>query len=531
MSKYTKKSIKKSIKQPLKQPIKKAIKYDNLCKLVSSNIKYNIDQEIFAKFSKYMFQNADNIFQNHKNIFKQILNIHTSLNTSLDTFNIKINYKPLSKEYKIPCFVDILKYILNITKQFPSDNDNDKDTSKLSIESRNKLLDILSNKPASIYKYLNDNSKIGQQIMNIYYEYNINNSLELERVFPELKFHNLLLNSFTSFLVLENLEKYIKKLYTISFTYKNHEYNDIIYLFGYNNLSRSKIIKLASKIVSRLLFFNELLETNKLPSRIIFFLTDMKKEIDNQLILSRHFKTLNINTAVTNGIEIIIYREEELLKSIFHELIHFHNLDNHNMSKFQIDKLLNYIKTSHYILPNNEYLFYESITESLANILNNCYDINESINQNTLIQQFTQNYFDELLFTIFQVAKILKICKINKWQNFIKPYQNSNDLSRISNSFKQDSCVFSYYILKLYILMNFDIYLSNLLDNKLRFILTDKNISRLIEIFELGRNNKYLEQLINSILKYINLEGKINKSKINKNLIITKTLRMTCLDT
>ena len=79
-----------------------------------------------------------------------------------------------------------------------------------------------------------------------------------------------------------------------------------------------------------------------------------------------HFKTININTAVTNGLDIIIYRCEELLKSVFHELIHFHNLDFRNTPK----QLITYLKTTHNINSGNQYIVFESITEVLANILN-----------------------------------------------------------------------------------------------------------------------------------------------------------------
>lgn len=279
-------------------------------------------------------------------------------------------------------------------------------------------------------------------------------------------------------------------------------------------------------------------------------MTDMKKEIDNDVVSHMHFKTLNVNTAVTNGQDIIIYREQELLKSIFHELIHFHNLDFRNIPTTIIDYL---IKT-HNITPDNEYLLYECATELLANILNNIYMSRD-------MKTFIKNFEDELQFSTLQVSKILKICGYKEWNEFaridnwqyytnitnsssrqIKYTHIHNDIkSNVSNPkkhFKQDSCVFSYYILKFYIMLNLDIYFKNSLDNKLKFIQTEKGFNNLITIFNNARSNHILKQIMDILLKTkYNQNGKSNgklngKSNATKRqqLKINTTLRMTCIE-
>lgn len=71
--------------------------------------------------------------------------------------------------------------------------------------------------------------------------------------------------------------------------------------------------------------------------------------------------------------DIIIYRREELYKSIFHELIHFHDLDFKRLPT-ELGQMVNeYLHRTHNISPENEYLLYEAITESLANTLNTAY--------------------------------------------------------------------------------------------------------------------------------------------------------------
>ena len=133
-----------------------------------------------------------------------------------------------------------------------------------------------------------------------------------------------------------------------------------------------------------------------------------------------HFKTINVNTAVTNGQDIIIYRQQELLKSIFHELIHFHNLDFRNIPP----ELLAYLIKTHNIKSDNEYLLYECVTEAMANILNNLY-----FSKN--IKDFINNLQSEILFSTFQVAKILNICKYKKWDDFSRvDTHNNSDLKK-----------------------------------------------------------------------------------------------------
>ena len=61
---------------------------------------------------------------------------------------------------------------------------------------------------------------------------------ELEHNFPLLKTHNLLVNSFTSYRVLYDLEFNIKHLYVISFNYKGLSSK----LFIYSYVEKSPVI-------------------------------------------------------------------------------------------------------------------------------------------------------------------------------------------------------------------------------------------------------------------------------------------------
>ena len=147
------------------------------------------------------------------------------------------------------------------------------------------------------------------------------------------------------------------------------------------------------------------------------------------------------------------------------------------------------------------------------------------------IYTFQNNLIDEIIFSTFQVSKILQICKYTSWEEFTllethKPNSKKN--------FKQDSCVFSYYILKLYLLLNLNEYWGDILDNHLKFNSTPEHFNKLIALFEQGRTNTTLARFLNSLLlnhssktkysKYSKYSKKTTKNKINK------TLRMTCLE-
>ena len=545
-------------KKPLHYHSSNRDKYDkhdkhdkpNICKLSINLLKKNTLASNYTKYKKYV-KSLINKFKTSSStlpILNSIFNIKNKTH-----FTTILKELPLDKYNKIPPFIEIFKYL--ITKQ--------EFINKFSTEEIKQLqlflstIDSSTNKDTNknIYEFLSK-SKLGDKLSSNYYYLDDTIKNELTILYPSVLFHSLLINSYTSFEIIQDLEENIKKLYTFSILWKGKKIDNFLYLYMYNNkTSENNIKRIGTEIIKRILFFNEFLQTDKLPSKFIVFLTDNKKEIDEDVISKMHFKTLNINTAVTNGLDIIIYRQEELLKSIFHELIHFHNLDFRTTPP----KLISYLMKTHNINAENKYTLFESVTESLANILNNIF-------QSRDIKHFESNLESEIMFSTMQIAKILSICGYKKWKEFAKLDSSSGSGSGNSSSsdtihnhnkrnpykqFKQDSCVFSYYILKFYIMLSLDTYFKNCLDLKLKFIQTEDSFNKLIDLFDSSRHNKYLENIINNILGNKNnklYNNKINNNnnnnqtkKIIKNLnkkhsksakqnITIKTLRMTCLE-
>ena len=511
-------------------------KYSNksICKKSNSYIKLltksnNESHTSYSKYKKYVSTIVNQFIKSQTTLLSSIFKVKNNTTFTI-TYN-EVSLSDSSTKYSIPQFIDIFRYL--ITKN----NYKNDFLNKFNLEEQNLLKDKLSNKytKAQCYTFL-DTSPIGNKLLSVYNSINVTLMNDLEMKYPSLLFHKLLINSFTSYKILEDLELNIKKVILYSIVYEGKKLDNFVYLFTYDTIpikhSSEYIINLGTEIINRILFFNKFLNTTYNPDNFIIFLTNNKKEIDKELREHIHFKTINVNTAVTNGSDIIIYREEELLKSVFHELIHFHNLDFRHISPDILNNIISYLIKTHNIKENNEYLLYECITETLANILNNIY-------YSGTLKEMSINLEHEIMFSTLQTAKILNICKYKKWNQFSNSdtntdtdtdthtHKNTNTIRDKSKQFTQDSCVFSYYILKLYIFLNLDIYFKHVLDSKIKFIQTKKSCEYLIKIFDSSRNNIILEHMINSILKGLNLNKHINFHKQSKD--INNTLRMTCL--
>jgi hypothetical protein len=516
----------------MKHQTQKNIKQQPLCKKAFNIVQKNASKP-FKQYHTHLITQLNTFVAKHQHLLdtlfltKQTLlkntspthhDKHTHQHKNIYSYTIHNYSTPLDESITIPPYKEILKYLLaqpNFRKLFSS-NDITNIDNIYSSNNTNTIFDYLETHPigktmgSNFYKYISD--------------------FQLETHFPSIKFHNLLINSFTSYKVLQTLETTITNCLTISITWNNHTYQNAIYIF-YNDKNDNPNNKtFLDKIISRMLFLNLITKTDKLPNKMILILTDLEKEIDDNLLAEAHFKTLNINTAVTNGQDIIIYRKQELLKSIFHELIHFHNLDFRTIPSSVNAKFTQFLKDNHYIDENNEYIYFESVTEVLTNILNNIFHSKN-------ITEFKNNYLLETIFSTFQTFKILKICGFTSWDEFIRKRKSTNQPKK----FKQDSCVFSYYVLKLYILLNLNYYFQHILDTQLKFIDSSKSFEHLIHLFKNSFNNIYLAEVINSLLKTNSNTSKTKKNQtqtqkqtLNLNTSarnkIYRTLRMTCLE-
>lgn len=521
-----------------------------ICNQSNTELLEQVPSTIINKYKKNVSSSINKLISNHKNKITNAINISKELNLSTACKHLNLysttnsqqqqtsqqqqpkqqqsQYQSLlpvmndadkqsAAQFRIPPFIEIFRHLFTLagfTKHFTQGE----------LDEANKILALPTKH--EIYKKLH-HSELGIKLADTFAKYG--HSIDLISKFPTTDFHSLLFNSFTSYQILELIETQMNHVTICTLTAASKQYPNFLYIFhnGQGQESKSSsnelldyfgVNAIAEHILKRIVFLNKLIGKDNLPNRLIIFLTDAKKEVDDALEHAAHFRTLNINTAVTNMRDIIIYRREELFKSIFHEFIHFHNLDFKTLPTDIEKMMLDNLAATHNISLTNEYLLYEAVTESLANTLN-------AIFLSSSISQFKQNLLLEILFSTFQVSKILGVCHYASWEEFA---MLDGHVKTPGKQWRQDSCVFSYYVLKLYILLNLDTYWTNMLDSNLRVQTSMSHFKHLLDIFEQGRHNLALRHVVNHLLKNLSSTSK-NKNK-NKKTKINTTLRMTCLD-
>ena len=253
----------------------------------------------------------------------------------------------------------------------------------------------------------------------------------------------------------------------------------------FNNSNIDKIIHIENMMIKRALDFQKRSNNTSIPMIIYWFPTDYKKE------LPRDKKSLDvneINSAATFHGQlnkfIALYRLEEAPKVLYHELIHY----------FELDSIIPYGEDSEYTIQFNlksPCLLRETYCELMALLLN-VEDISIRENKN-----FMELYSIEYAFSILQKDKILNFFNI----------KNASDFHKL----KSDTNVFTYFICKTAILLS--------IDNPIDFLkkMEEKH-------FKL-HSIQFLKSFINNGFDLL------FKEKVDLNLpILNNTLRMTIIE-
>ena len=169
---------------------------------------------------------------------------------------------------------------------------------------------------------------------------------------------------------------------------------------------------------------------------IYIYLTHFKKELNRS---GKVISEKNVNSGVTYSClsknEICVYRKEELLKVVFHELLHSLGLDSEEFQKnkfnedmnnlFHVSTTGNYFEAYTEFMAVNFYLYFLSF--SLTNKLEECYELS-----NTLLQ-------NEIYFSMYQMNKVLSYNGLS----YSDLLQNKN-----TDLYREKTNVFAYYVLK-----------------------------------------------------------------------------------
>lgn len=299
---------------------------------------------------------------------------------------------------------------------------------------------------------------------------------------------NLLFNRYTSLINIIEIYQQVDTQVSIDFSfYWNNglmlRSNNLI-IFG-NSLDKDlgKLIdekednNLLHQIIKRICIFNYLGNVMTIPSKLSIYWIDYKKELmkikDDK---DRLFTSSEINTGVTNGVEIIITRKEECLKTILHECCHLYDWDFKNIPK-ELNKwfLDTFPITTTLTDYNNEPTLnlFEAYTEWLASILEIIFRYYPEGGENKVLNELEK----QIIYTSQKCGKILEISNCQSIGHFLK--NNTNNKCQIH----QSTNIFSYFVLKLFFYWRCDLLLS-CLDEKGSFIKSKNNFNMIRMITE-----------------------------------------------
>ena len=213
----------------------------------------------------------------------------------------------------------------------------------------------------------------------------------------------------------------------------------------------------------------------------------------------------NVNSGLSYLNNIVIFRREEMLKLLIHELIHALDIDNKFENIKDIEKILEIYNVNHSNLIINE-----SYVETWAIIINIFLVIHEKekYEKKNKIKVFRELIKKEIVHSFQQSSKL---CIYYNIDDFNKIYRKNNNNVKYVDSVN----TFSYHIIKTINLNNINNFIKNFSDNV--YVLPKKyNFNKYI-LFII----KYNETIINKInyilqhtKKTTNLKG-ITMSSIN----------------
>lgn len=316
-----------------------------------------------------------------------------------------------------------------------------------------------------------------------------------------IELHNLIYNnSFISLDIIHHIES--SELFRTKYIYEDkNNYNNIkLTLYEFNQITHYD--EDINEIINIILLTTKLFKINNRTININLILSEQKKYLyPNQEYIS----TDNVNSGATttylhysNNDNIIIWRKEEYIKVLIHELIHLYGVDFHSDDTIS-NKITPLFNSRITLFDNNKDAYSESYVESLAIIINSV--VKSVINDTNFDEIITY----EILFGYFQVSKILY-------------HMNKNIVFNIDTkiNLKQLTSVASYYFIKLMFLSNLDIFLEYLNNNSF-FIKQNEN--RFISLYKQSLYNYLKPDIINMMIDFI-------KGYKNDDFII-KTMRMS----
>ena len=310
-------------------------------------------------------------------------------------------------------------------------------------------------------------------------------------------------SSFIEVDIKKEISNNIKSKYTTYYMYFNDKklLKGEINFFSKNKIEMSELKNLTRLIASYVLFFNEVLNTTNIPL-LRLYMTNKKKKLPPPH--QQYLTPKNVNSAVTNGLYIVIFRKEEMIKSVLHEVIHYHQVEIRNTPHLDL-----FVKKQFKLSERNknDLRLFEAQTDLLAIYLNLCFKLTIS-KKVPFIKQFERHFQDEIEFMINQFCKIGKHFQFTSLEDMylIDSSKNSKKFTDI-NTYS-----FSYYIIKVFYIISMPLVdLFNMTENDL------------LEAVKATIKNEEFKSIINQCLK----NNKKSKQKNKPYSFDEKNLRMS----
>ena len=507
--------------------------------VLSNDSKKMIDFFKKVKYRKnFVIKNINNT--NISKIVNYLIEKYNNFNTeklNLINKNDKILEEEIFLNNLDTCSGNKKNYLLNIQKILIILN---KDENKHILDKMLKLHKYDIKQIQNIYKFINqvevyENKYIidwinqnGIELMRSLYIFLLNKRLPKE-VYQILGSNYEIYGEFTSVDIQGEIELGLKNIYKRKYLLNNTELNIVLY----TNQKIEKNESYFQNFIKRCFFLSYILNDSK-SINYKLWLSSIKKYLPKKLNLSLGPK--EVNSGCTNGIEISLWRKEEISKILIHEIMHYLYLERIP----DIDIIRNYIYNKFDININVNINFFESYAEFWTNILNITFIImsnknnvilkkskrktgtlkkNKSVKNNKKnIDEIIKLLNIEITFSLFQCAKVLNYFNYNSFNEFY----NYNGYLKKTDRFKQRSNVFSYYIARSLLLFNIEKMISLCYKYNLDNVIKN-NIpaNEFINVMEDTINNTNFISVIDNLIK---------DNKTMKNKFIKNTMRFTCVE-
>jgi len=415
--------------------------------------------------------------------------------------------------------------------------DNKKNS--LYIDFQKHIYDILDN----IYDILGKDLHTIHNLRTVY----DNNTREYKRLIRNVYNKHFSNNPYID----NNIKEYIRNkpgsLITYQLPFKDKTIT--INLIKYSKISPKQLKNfdnLVKNMMAQIYLINHLTKNNTCSEdslNVYLFLTPFKRELEKS-----QEKVLGASNAnggfcygcVSNG-DIVVYRQEEVFKVFSHELVHNFGVDGYIWQFMTQVKVKN---TKEYLIYNkfldnfnigreNNIGIQESLVEFWGEFFNNAiysFVYSKSCNLSTYKQEFkfyTQVFETvmkfEIIHSFLQTAKIISHNRLN----YIDILSTNNN----KPVYKENTHIFSYYILKLYILFGYKEFINSQIsltrENRLFFNNSLQNMQKFFNYMSSVSKNSYLLQNI-KFMREVYMSIRVLKTK-NLNFLLNN-LRMSVLE-